>query len=244
MEKLAGIAAASFVVALSGAVAPGPVLAVTIAGTRARGFWFGPLVILGHALVELPVVALLALGLGTMLHRPGVLAAIGLAGGAAMAWMGLGLVRQAFRSGPEQAAGALARMGGVRSGALTSALNPYWYVWWVTAGAAMLTSAALAGWLGVAVFFAGHITADLAWYTLVAATVTGGRKLLQGRLYRGLLMVCGVTLVVMAGLFGYLGVTKVLEATSGAPPREETRLVPNQKISGRLILGSSSGTFS
>jgi threonine/homoserine/homoserine lactone efflux protein len=217
---LAGLAAGSFVLALSGALAPGPTFFVTIAGSRRRGFWFGPLVVLGHALAELPVVALLLWWASTVLGNPYVLAAIGGVGAAALVWMGIGMVRQARRPPeelPEPAAGGPAPTppaGGryrifieaVPAGFLTSIGNPYWHLWWVTCPTYLLASAAAQGWPGVAAFFIGHIAADLAWLSATSLAVSSGRRLLAGRLYTGLLVCCAVVLFVMAGFFLKLAV--------------------------------------
>ena len=215
--ELAGLAWASFVLALSGALMPGPVLAVTVAGTGRRGFWFGPGVVLGHAILEIPVVALLAIGLSAVFQNPWVLAVIGAVGAVALTWMGVGLVRQALRPRVEVTGAGLHRHGSVASGLLTSALNPYWYVWWVTQPTLLLAGAVRLGWLGVAVFFAGHIAADLGWYSLVALGVASGRRFLEGRWYKVLVLVCAVVLFVMAGVFLALAVQKtraVLGTTS------------------------------
>ncbi len=56
---LAGVPVSSFVVALSGALMPGPLLTVTVGEATRRGFWAGPLIILGHGLLELTLVLLL-----------------------------------------------------------------------------------------------------------------------------------------------------------------------------------------
>ena len=53
----------SFLVGLSGALAPGPLLALDIRESTARGFWAGPYIATGHSLLELLVVVLLAVGL-------------------------------------------------------------------------------------------------------------------------------------------------------------------------------------
>ncbi len=212
MLELASVAATSFVAALSGALAPGPVLAVTIAGVRRRGFWYGPLVVLGHSFIELPVVVLFVLGLAAVLGNPWVLAAIGTAGSGAMAWMGIGLLREARHSLGAEGALAPRQIGGVQAGAITSLLNPCWYVWWVTMGAVLIVGAAEFGWLGVAVFFAAHLSADLAWYSLVALGVARGRRWLNGRGYRALMVVCGTLLLVMAIRFVVMAVQKGHEA--------------------------------
>jgi len=215
--ELAGLAWASFALALSGALMPGPVLAVTVAGTGRRGFWFGPGVVLGHAALEIPMVALLAIGLSAVFQNPSVLAVIGAVGAVALTWMGIGLVRQAIRPRVEATGAGLHRHGSVASGLLTSALNPYWYIWWVTQPTLLLAGAVRLGWLGVAVFFVGHIAADLGWYSLVALGVASGRRFLEGRWYKVLVLVCAVVLFVMAGVFLALAVQKtraVLGTTS------------------------------
>ena len=209
--ELAALALGSFVVALSGALMPGPVLAVTLAGSRRRGFWFGPLVVLGHAAVELPLVVLLYWGLGEALKSDGIVITIGCVGALAMAWMAVGMLRQTRHvDDPDAQQGGVMRLGAVPSGAVTSLLNPYWYLWWVTIGAVMVASARTAGWLGLVVFFAGHISGDFLWYSVVSFGVSRGRRYLQGRLYKGLLIGCAVILLAMAGLFAKLAIEKMV----------------------------------
>jgi len=209
-EHLA-VAGGAFVAALSGALMPGPVLAVTLVGARRRGFWFGPLVVLGHAAVELPLVLLIALGLAVLLNHPWIVTGIAGVGAVAMTWMGVGMILQARRSAdPEAADGGLVRLGAIPSGAVGSLLNPYWYVWWLGVGAALITKSLMVGWLGLAAFFAGHISGDLAWYALVAFGVTRGKRYLAGRLYKALLIACAVLLLAMAVLFGKFAVEQVM----------------------------------
>ena len=230
---LGGLAAGSFAMALSGALVPGPMFFVTIAGSRRRGFWFGPLVVLGHAAAELLVVTLLLWGLSAILKEPYVRAGIGAVGAAALIWMGTGIIRQARRpedaaarvdaaagpdrEGPSPAAAVGRRsilVEGVWAGFLTSIGNPYWHFWWVTQPLALLAIAAEQGWPGIAAFFIGHISADFAWYSATSLGVAGGRRFLTGRLYAGLLIGCGIMLFVMAGLFLKLAIGLALGWTA------------------------------
>ncbi len=67
-------------ISLSGVMAPGPITAATLAaGERNRhaGAWICG----GHIAVELPLILLLAAGLGTFLESKGIRAGIGLVGG-------------------------------------------------------------------------------------------------------------------------------------------------------------------
>ncbi len=74
---LAGVASTSFIVALSGALMPGPLLTVTVGEAARRGFWAGPLIMVGHSLLELALVLLLLVGLGAWLNQPVILGTVG-----------------------------------------------------------------------------------------------------------------------------------------------------------------------
>jgi len=79
----------AFVIALSGAMMPGPLLSVTISEVARRGFWAGPQLILGHGILELALVAALAAGLSKFMENDLVPAIIGLVGGTILIGMGL-----------------------------------------------------------------------------------------------------------------------------------------------------------
>jgi len=71
----------AFVVGLSGAMLPGPFLTTAIAECIRRGFWAGPWMVLGHAVMELALVLALLGGLSTFLVRSDVTSGIALLGG-------------------------------------------------------------------------------------------------------------------------------------------------------------------
>jgi threonine/homoserine/homoserine lactone efflux protein len=202
---LAGVPATSFIVALSGALMPGPLLTLTVGEAGRRGFWAGPLIILGHGLLELALVLLLLAGVGAWLNRPQILGAVGLVGAGMLGWMGWSLL-QAARTSHLSLEGAEA--GGlhpVLAGVLMSLANPYWLLWWLTIGLGYVLFAARFGLLGVLLFFAGHILADFVWYSLVAAAVAQGRRFLSDTVYRGFLAGCGVFLFGFGAYFGLQG---------------------------------------
>jgi len=209
---LAGVPASSFVVALSGALMPGPLLTVTVGEAGRRGFWAGPLIIVGHGLLELALVLLLLAGVGGWLNRPQVLGVVGLAGAGMLAWMGLGLLRASRTSRLTLDGGDPGGLHPVLAGVLMSLANPYWLLWWLTIGLGYVLFAARFGLLGVFLFFAGHILADFAWYTLVAAAVAQGRRFLSDTLYRGFLAGCGVFLFGFGGYFGLQGLKFLFNA--------------------------------
>lgn len=212
MIELVAIAGGSFVLALSGALMPGPLLAATIAGSHRQGFWYGPAVALGHALMEVLILAVLVSGLFVMLRSPWTSVVISVVGAAALVWMGVGLARQALRPGGAGAASALSGMRAVPAGVVTTVLNPYWYLWWLVAPSPLLVAALKVGWTGIAAFFVGHVSVDVIWCAVVALGVSRGRRWLQGRAYRGLLAGCAAILLVAACLFLWLGLQKGLAA--------------------------------
>ncbi|MBN1636251.1 MAG: LysE family transporter, partial [Deltaproteobacteria bacterium] len=57
----------SFVIALSGAMVPGPLLTVTISESARRGAMTGPLLIVGHGILELLLLIAIMMGLAPFL---------------------------------------------------------------------------------------------------------------------------------------------------------------------------------
>lgn len=211
MTKLVAIFATSLLVGLSGTLMPGPLLTVTISQSAQRGFWQGPLLILGHAIVELALVLALTAGLSRLLKRKAIAGFIGLLGGAFLLWMGLDIARNAWWGTVSLSLASAERsgtqVGPVVAGALVSASNPYWVLWWATVGASYVTLALRQGPLGLGSFYAGHILADLSWYSLIAFVVTAGRSFLSQPVYRGILFVCGFFLVALSIYFIYSGIS-------------------------------------
>lgn len=207
--------AAAFVIALSGALMPGPLLTVTISEAISKGHRAGPLTVFGHGLAELALVSAVAAGFGPLLRPAPVVAGIGLVGGLVLLWMAVTMARGSAAAA-QQAIGAL-HAGGETSpqaghpggawrcvllGAVTSVTNPYWILWWVTIGLSLLTQALQIGPFAVAAFYLGHILADLLWYWAVAFTVSRGSSWLSIKAYRGVLLACAAFLLVMGVRFG------------------------------------------
>ncbi|NQU96057.1 MAG: LysE family transporter [Chloroflexi bacterium] len=207
-QTIVAVFLTSFGVGFSGAAAPGPLLAFTIRESVRSGFRAGPLVSAGHVLLELPLVVGLAWGLGGFLNRDPVVAGISLAGGAFLLWMGGGLVLRPGSHLPEAdrdgvGAGGLRRT--VFGGVVISLVNPFWTIWWATIGLGFLAWAQESGRAGVGAFYVGHALSDFAWYTFVAVAVASGGRVMGPRLYRGLLVGCGVFLIGLGVWFLVVG---------------------------------------
>ena len=182
-------------VSLSGALMPGPVLAVVVGNAPGRR-WAGVEAAAGHALLELPLVALIALGFASIFKSPLAHAAIGIAGGGALAAMGVsGLLKK-----PE---GLVLKEGeaprSVAAG-LFASLNPYFFLWWATAGAAIVAKAISFSPVVLLLMYFAHVLVDFAWYGAVGFLVAGSSRF-GGRWQLMLVRVCGAFMVAFGFYF-------------------------------------------
>ena len=200
----------AFVVALSGAMMPGPVLTSTISEVMKRGFLAGPLIVLGHAILELAMLAAVVAGLGPWITRESTMAILGFGGGALLIVMGIQMSLTAWAAADQAlrpaADPAKALRGPVITGILTSIANPYWTIWWATIGLNYAAVALKSGKIGLASFYSGHILGDLAWYSVISAAVASGRRICPRAVYIGLIVVCGLVLVGLGAYFAGAGI--------------------------------------
>ena len=213
----------SFLVALTGAMSPGPLLTYTIvkaAQTSKRGYLMGLWVIAGHALLELGIIILLLLGFAFILKNILIVRIIGIVGGLILVWFGLAIFRDLYRGNisteflpspdgrqPENNAFAgKSLQNPVIGGILVSMSNPYWWVWWATIGLAFMIqfNISFRQWPQLIAFFLGHEAGDLLWYLLVSTLAFFGLRRMNKKVYYGVLAFCALFMMV----FGiYLGVS-------------------------------------
>ena len=208
MVQLGGISATAFIVGLSGAMMPGPLLAVTITESGRRGAMAGPLIIVGHMLLEMVLVGAVVLGLAPFLENAGAVCIISLAGGFVMCWMGQDMIRTAGGLSAPGEMSSDSRMHPVVAGVVVSLSNPYWTIWWITIGAAYILTSARFGLPGLISFFVGHILADFVWYTLVSVGVARGRSFFSDVVYRRLIVACGAAVLVFGVRFIWNGLIR------------------------------------
>jgi len=209
--SLPALFAVAFMAALSGALMPGPVLFATLHRSAAHGRWAGPLIVAGHAIVELPLMVAIILGLGELLDAPALKAAVGLVGGLVLALMGASMLRglPTLKLPVNEADGGghspIPALRVIASGAITSVSNPYFTIWWAGIGLNFIVHARPYGLPGYAVFYCGHILADLIWYAAVSESMHHGRRIMSDRAYRGMVAACAVLLVGFGVFFAWSG---------------------------------------
>jgi len=185
-------------IALTGAVTPGPLLVLVMGQVLVQGIGAAFLIMLGHALLESILVLGLARGMKGVLVRPALRAFFGMAGGLVLLWMGWDLL-QAGGSAPVggQTGTACSPAKLVLAGMGVSLSNPYFTGWWATVGSGQAAALKLKSLRDYGIFYAGHELGDLAWYFLVAVVIATGRGWLLDGAYA---MVLRISALVILGL--------------------------------------------
>ena len=146
----------SFVVGLSGAMMPGPLFALVVARTPKEGLSTGTLMAVGHSILELFMVIALSFGLALFVREsPTVSRVIAILGGVGLLYMAYGMftsLRQ--HDGPVSKSSFAARDGKsstsqlIGMGIATTISSPFWFMWWIMVGSALLLSSMKAGYGG------------------------------------------------------------------------------------------------
>lgn len=206
MDTPAGIFISSFLIALSGAVVPGPVLSVTITESAARGAWAGPLIVAGHGMLETVLIVLLVGGFADVIGNKLFIGIIGVLGGLYLVGMSVAMAKGIHNMTVDFHRRRTIRGGPVMAGITTSLANPYWIIWWATIGLGYVIMSMRYGVTGILIFFTGHILADFSWYSMISFAISRGKRFLNDRTYRILIGTCACMLFFFGVLFGLWGI--------------------------------------
>jgi threonine/homoserine/homoserine lactone efflux protein len=187
-------------ISLSGVMAPGAVTAATVA-QGARNRWAGPLVAVGHGIVEIPLIFFIMLGLGVLFQADWFKIGVGAFGGAFLVWMGAGMLCEIGKA--DSSPGKMVTAGPLMTGLILSISNPYFLLWWATVGLNLTLEARSLGWTAFLLFALVHWLCDLVWLTVLSFTAFHGTDLLGPRVQRIVLGVCGVVLIAFGICFAY-----------------------------------------
>lgn len=200
-------------VGFSGAMMPGSLLTYTLKQSLSAGPRSGFIITLGHALMELVLIVLIFLGLGMVLQSKTAQTVIGVAGGILLIYMGIGMIVQSLKNKIsieiEQSKKSSKNM--FLSGIAISATNPYFLLWWAVIGLGfVMQSYNTLGYLGVGVYYIGHIAADFIWYGAISMIVGNTRKFIKQKPYRIMIIILGAVLIFFGGRFIYGAVASLV----------------------------------
>jgi len=194
------------VISLSGVMMPGPVFAVTVAKSH-KSQLAGTQIALGHALVEIPLILLIYFGFARFFQDELVRLTLSVLGGLVLIWLGIGMFR---------ARASVVGMGkdlpynSVVAGVVTSALNPFFIVWWATIGSMLIMKSLEFGTTGFALFVPVHWLCDLVWLSFVSILVYKTQSLWGRKFQEGLFIACSLLLVGFGGWFLTSGLQLVM----------------------------------
>lgn len=213
MNEVIEIFFGSLIVAFSGALVPGPMLTLVVTSVAEKGFWTSFFIVVGHSLLELLIVVLFFIGVLSYLDNPLVEKIIGITGGVFLLYLGANLIYSVIKGKfkvdfkktiNKRHLNTKSTFVITGKGVLISLANPYWYIWWVTIGAAFLIKSVEFNTVGLTSFYFGHISADFIWYLFIGFLISTGRRFFNQKVYNGIILACSVFLL-------YLGVKFIID---------------------------------
>lgn len=197
----------SFLVALTGALSPGPVLTFTIYKSlkSKKGYLAGLLISLGHASLEFGLILALLFGAAFFFRNLLVITIIGIVGGIFLIFFGIMVIRDImenpinldFQSVDDDDIKGF-KGNSFLGGIITSLSNPYWIIWWAVIGLSLMINFGLVDFSnpwGLIAFYLGHELGDLAWFWPISIFVFLGGKSLNPKIYKIILIGCGLFMI-------------------------------------------------
>ena len=205
--ELLGFIVTVVLITASGALAPGPLFFATVSHGTKTGAKGGFIFSVSHTLVEFTLIMLLALGLLTIASETIVKFVIGIVGGAALIVFGLLQIYFSFKDSSKEKRQHMTSYPHLFfMGIILTGLNPYFIIWWLTAGAKLIIiSLEFAALAGVLFMFICHVWMDYVWLTSIAYFSKKGTNALGLKWYRALIVIFGLVLI-------YFGISFITDA--------------------------------
>lgn len=162
-------------VSSSGVLTPGPLFIVNMHYAKRYGYVSGLLCASGHAVVELPLIIAIALGIFSIDYMDRLGWLIGIVGGVALITFAtmqlytlINTAKDTSKHSSKKVYGYISRVsapyGSFLAGITFSALNPFFIAWWLTVGMKVVMDAYnIASIQGILIMFIAHIWMDYAW---------------------------------------------------------------------------------
>jgi threonine/homoserine/homoserine lactone efflux protein len=204
MHEMIEMLVMAFTIGLTGALAPGPTLVATVNSSLKDGWTAGPKIAAGHAIVESVLFLLIVGGLALAMQQYSRYIAV--LGG--MALIAFGILTVMDSKSATMASSQVQAVGNpYLAGVITSAANPYFWIWWLSIGSALVIDGLRGGLILAGIFMIGHWCADFGWYTLVSTSLGKGRAILSEANYHRILAICG-SFLILFGLYFLISVQR------------------------------------
>jgi len=194
-------------VTASGALAPGPLFFANLTKGSKFGARGGIVFSVAHTLVEFTLVMLLAFGL-LIITSELVKIIIGVIGGFVLVVFGVMEIYGSFRQKSKSLQGNSETSSKhlLVIGLAFTGLNPFFIIWWLTAGAQLIIiSLKFASLAGVFFMYVCHVWMDYVWLTVTAHLAKKGMKVVGLKWYRISIAFFGAVLI-------YFGLTFLISS--------------------------------
>ncbi|KFM17113.1 lysine exporter protein LysE-YggA [Marine Group I thaumarchaeote SCGC AAA799-P11] len=203
MEQFLEFAVLVIVISASGVMAPGPLFAANISYGLREGTKSGIKMATGHAIVELPLVILLGIGVFSLESFPEFRTIISILGAITLFIFAALQIRTVLKNNEFSIKNQ--KQGALITGVLLSGLNPFFIIWWLTIGFKLISDAMLIwAFSGMLIMFGLHIWMDFAWLGAVSYLASMSKKILSNRNYK-------VLVIGLSGMLIYFGITFLQE---------------------------------
>jgi len=180
----------------SGALAPGPLSASTLAVGSRSGWKAGIMVSFGHMLVEFPLILLIGIGFIEFLKNRMFIITIGFLGSMFILIFGFLMMKEGLKGSQNTLMQENTRAPLI-IGVLLTGLNPYFLLWWFMVGGILIVEAVLElGILGLLIMFTYHIWVDYVWLIFLAELSRRGKNVLKSKGYKVFLVTIGAILII------------------------------------------------
>lgn len=202
------------IISASGALAPGPLTTLTAAIGAKRGWRAGLLVAVGHMVVELPLVVLIAFGVIAIFEDNFTSSLLALIGGSFLLFFGILTLKDSLRlrsfNGSLDSKAKKSYENPLIIGVALSALNPFFIIWWLGIGSPLVYEALrLWSFQGIALMYVSHVWLDFAWLPSVAYLASLGR--FNIKFLRALLAALALAILYFAFSFIVSGLSALLQ---------------------------------
>ena len=203
MEQFFEFAVLVIVISASGVMAPGPLFAANISYGLREGAKSGVKMATGHAIVELPLVILLGIGVFSLESFPEFRTVISILGAITLFVFAALQIRTVLKE--KELSVTNPKQGALITGVLLSGLNPFFIIWWLTIGFKLISDAMMIwAFSGMVIMFGLHIWMDFAWLGGISFLASKSLKILSNKNYK-------ILMIGLSGMLIYFGITFLQE---------------------------------
>lgn len=203
----------TFLIGLGGAMSPGPLLTYTLMKSieaKKKAFFVGIFISTGHFLIEFTLILVIMFGLGPLLENNIIFIIIGILGGGILVFFALQILNEIRKGNVDTSfleissesqgiesvkpKGKFYEKHPIIGGILFLMSNPYWWLWWVTAGLSIILENKVSfqdfsSFMGLII---GKELGVYIWYTFIATAAGLSSRFLTKKVYLGILLACSL----------------------------------------------------